>query len=315
MDGISAMVKTDVLSSVLRLLRFKANVFFHSSYCGGWSVDTSGSGRSTFHLIADGMGWLHMQQLDKPLALQKGDLVVFPRDAKHTISDYQQLNQLDTARQQTSSANATHSTQCQTNQEPTALICGYFDFDEPQRNPIMNALPEMVVVHGQNHQIEPWLATLITMIKTETDHHATGADVMVDKLSEILFIYVIRHYINDASPAKGLLAALSDIKISTALDAVHNHPAKPWTVATLAQQASMSRAAFAKRFSMVMDQSPMHYVSHWRMQLAHTELRESKKTVTEIAELVGYHNEVSFRKAFKQVTGISPGQVRKMGHV
>ena len=291
------MVINDVLSSVLRSLRFNASVFFHASYCGSWDVDTSGSGRCTFHLIASGKCFLHLQEGSEAIQLSAGDLIVFPRDAVHSISDNQ-------------NPNASEADFCDV-EETTALICGYFDFDDPQRNPIISALPETLIIKSNNNHIEPRLQTLIDLMKSETDDSIPGSDVVVDKLSEILFIYALRSYINEQAPASGILAALRDKHINSALDAIHDKPAEDWTVEKLAAVAGISRAPFSKQFSDLMQQPPMTYVGEWRMRLANIALKEGEKSMLEIAESVGYNSEVAFRKAFKKITGITPGQARK----
>ncbi len=293
------MEESDVLSGLLRQLRFRANVFFHSSYCGSWAVDTSGSGRSTFHLIASGNCYLHLPKQEQATPLSTGDLVVFPRDSKHRITD---------------NAEVEIKTQDDTciAKETTALICGYFDFDDPQRNPIINALPDTVLVKGNGNRVEPRLQVLIDLMKSEIESSITGSDVVVDKLSEILFIYALRSFISEKSPQSGILAALSNTYVARALEAIHDKPEHSWTVDKLANVAGLSRAAFSKHFSELMDQPPMTYVGEWRMQLANTALREGKKSMLDIAGSVGYSSEVAFRKAFKQITGITPGAARNM---
>jgi AraC-like DNA-binding protein len=298
------MITNDVLSSVLRLLRFNASVFFHSSYCGSWTIDTSGSGRSTFHLIASGNCYLHLPDEAEAIPLSKGDLIVFPLDSKHSITDSADPNAKDV------NSIPSEGDSCDV-KESTALICGYFDFDEPKRNPVINALPNTVIVKGHGNKVEPRLQTLIDLMKSETEKSITGSDVVIDKLSEILFIYALRSYINAQSPKSGILAALSDVQISRALDAIHDKPENAWTVEKLAAVAGLSRAPFSKHFSELLGQPPMTYVGEWRMQLANVALKEGRNSMAEIAESVGYHSEVAFRKAFKQITGITPGTARK----
>lgn len=293
------MVMNDVLSSVLRSLRFNASVFFHASYCGSWDVDTSGSGRCTFHLIASGNCFLHLPDNSDAIRLSAGDLIVFPRDAVHRISDNENPNI------------STDETEVCDVEETTALICGYFDFDDPRRNPVINALPETVLVKSNDNQVEPRLQTMIDLMKSETENTTPGSDVVVDKLSEILFIYALRSYINEQAPESGILAALTDTHLSRALDAIHDKPAEEWTVEKLAAVAGISRAPFSKHFSELMNQPPMTYVGEWRMQLANIALKEGKKSMLEIAESVGYNSEVAFRKAFKKITGVTPGEARK----
>lgn len=301
------MVNTDVLSSVLRLLRFKASVFFHARYCGSWTIDTSGSGRSTFHLIAGGNCYLHLPDQEKSIPLHTGDLIVFPRDSKHRITDVEIYNEDEHV------SNPIEVDSCEV-EGATALICGYFDFDDPKRNPVINALPDTVLVKGSGNIIEPRLQILIDLMKSETDNSVTGSDVVIDKLSEILFIYAVRSHINESAPQSGILAALTDTQISRALDAIHDKPAEAWTVEKLAMEAGISRAPFSAHFSELMGKPPMTYVGEWRMQLANVELKEGKKSMLEIAESVGYSSEVAFRKAFKQITGITPGAARNNTH-
>jgi AraC-like DNA-binding protein len=290
----------DVLAHVLRLLRFRASVFFHSSYCGEWAFTTAGSEHSTFHVVAAGECWLHMPSLAKPLKLQTGDLLVFPHDAPHVICDSEILPD-----------EGFESKKQGTDGKATAMICGYFEFDSPSStSPLIQVLPEYILVHSQNGEVVDWLGKVVNMMQLETDQGVSGFEAVIDKLSEILFIYVVRYYLIKEKPKKGLLGALLDSRVSDALRAFHRNPSHHWTVGYLATEANMSRAAFASLFAEVMEQTPMQYVTHWRMQLAYTELIESRRSVLDIAEMAGYRSEAAFRKAFKQVTGMTPGNVR-----
>lgn len=294
----------DVLSDVLRLLRLRASVYFHASFCGAWSVDASGSGKATFHLIARGVCWLHMPVLAQPISLCGGDLVVFPRDAVHAISATPEPPALPS-----------HSgVVTGVGEGPeTSVVCGYFEFDSPQANPILTALPEMLHIRGEEAVSAGWLDTLMRLIATEAEGGQPGADVVVDRLSDVLFIQIIRSYIRERHDTQGLLAALADPKVAAALQAVHQAPETAWTVDGLAHLAGMSRAAFAKRFQELMAMPPMAYVTHWRMQRAYALLRAGQLSVAEIAERSGYQAEAAFRKAFRQHVGVGPGAVRRDG--
>ena len=292
----------DVLSDVLRLLRLRASVFFHASFCGAWSVDASGSGKATFHLLARGNAWLHMPALDRPIPLRGGDLLVFPRDAAHVISADPEPPALPR-----------HSGVVMgggTGQE-ASLVCGYFEFDSPQANPVLAALPELLHIRGEEAARAGWLDMLMRLIAAETENEQPGGDVIVDRLSDVLFIQIIRTHIRAQGAAHGLLAALADARISRALQALHEAPETAWTVEALARHAGMSRAAFAQRFQALMAMPPMAYVTHWRMQRAYEWLRAGELSVAEIAERSGYQSEPAFRKAFRQHTGIGPGAVRR----
>lgn len=292
----------DVLSDVLRLLRLRASVFFHAGFCGNWSVDSSGSGKATFHLIARGACWLHMPERDEPLALRGGDLLVFPRDAVHVISVSAERISLP-AHSGVNSGDGEGPV--------TSVICGYFNFDSPQANPILAALPDVLHLRGDDTANAGWLDLLMRLIAAETESGDVGTDVVVDRLSDVLFIQVIRTYVRENPDKRGLLAALADRRISRALDALHESPGTAWTVEALADIAGMSRAAFAKRFQELMAMPPMSYVTHWRMQLAYELLHTSELSVAAIAERSGYQSEAAFRKAFSQLMGVGPGAVRR----
>lgn len=292
----------DVLSDVLRLLRLRASVFFHASFCGAWSIDSSGENKATFHLIARGACWLHMPSLRSPIPLRGGDLVVFPRDAVHVISASAELADLPP-----------HSGVIATGGEgpSTSVVCGYFEFDAPLANPILSALPDVVQIRGEDTANAGWIDLLMRFIASETENAEPGSDVMVDRLADVLFIQVVRTYMREHTDSTGLLAALSDRKLSRALQSLHETPEAAWTVEKLAETAGMSRAAFAKRFQELMGMAPMTYVTHWRMQRAYELLIKGDRSVASVAETSGYQAEAAFRKAFKQHMGFGPGAVRR----
>lgn len=295
-------VTMDVLSDVLRLLRLRASVFLHSDFCGTWTVDSSGSGKATFHLVAHGNCWLHLPGAHQPQALAAGDLVVFPRDARHIISGSTAPLPDETPPGIVTSGGEGAS---------TSLICGYFEFDSPQVNPLLDALPDAVHIRSEQADNAIWLDTLVRLISLETEVDSPGAEAIVDKLSDVLFVQVVRTYMRENGPPQGLLAALSDTQIYRALQAVHLSPGSAWSVEILAMEAGMSRSAFARRFQQLMNITPMHYVAGWRMQRAYDVLAEGRQSVAAVAETFGYQSEASFSKAFKQHVGVGPGAVRK----
>lgn len=292
----------DVLSDVLSVLHLRAHVFFQASLCGAWSVDASGSGKATYHVIARGNGWLHMSTHSAPIPLRGGDLVVFPRDAEHVISASPEPPDLPS-----------HSGVVQGAEEgpATTLVCGYFEFRNCRANPLLDALPDVVHIRGEDDAVAGRTDMLLRFIAAEAEGGAAGAEVMVDRLSDALFIHVIRDQLGKPSVRPGLLAALGDPRIRKALQALHQRPEDSWTVERLAQTAAMSRAGFAKRFQELMARSPMEYVTAWRMQLAERMLAGGELPVAVIATRCGYQTEAAFRKAFRRHTGYTPGWIRK----
>jgi len=292
----------DALSDVLGLLRLSARVFFHSSFCGSWSVNTSGSGIATFHLIARGACWLHMPETGQSISLRAGDLIVFPRDASHVISDKPELEG-DVERGVVRGGDR--------NGPSTSLICGYFEFGNQQSNPILDALPDAVHIRGEEAGNATWLNSLMRFLIVETEGATDGSAVVIDRLSDVLFVHVIRTYMKLSDHEDGFLAALTDGRVGKALREIHSRPGAAWSVDKLAKKAGMSRSAFARRFQELMKMTPMYYVAHWRMQCAWDELNAGSRSVSALAEKYGYGSEVSFRKAFRKHVGKGPGAVRR----
>ena len=292
----------DVISDILRLLDLRSSVYFHSSFCGSWAIDGKNPYQATFHLIARGNCWLHLVDKKTNIPLTGGDLVVFPRDVAHTISNSEQPPDMVAKPPRPAGVDEIPS---------ASLICGYFDFDSPQLNPLLDAMPDLVHIKNEDPARTSAMNSLLNAITTETESAAPGSEAVVDKLSEILFIHIVRAYMAQSSVESGVLAALADKALSKVVAAIHQAPGARWSVDKLAEQAGMSRSAFAKYFQRVTGMTPMQYVTRWRMQVAYETLRNSKTPVALIAEQAGYQTEASFRKAFKDTTGEGPGAVRK----
>lgn len=297
----------DTLSPVLRSFALRASVFFHSTYCGTWTVDTSGENKATFHVIARGACWLHLPSRNEPMALQGGDLVVFPRDARHVISSTAEPLKAGDVPQ----AQGTTIPPETIDGPSTALICGYFEFEQSAWNPLLEALPEIIIIRGDEAAHTALMDSLMRFIIFETESEQLGIDLVIDRMCDVLFIHVVRTCLQREQYDEGFLTALADQNLSRALNDIHQHPERPWSVASLAQQAGMSRSAFAERFHRLVKLSPMQYVTHWRMQYAFGLLTSTRQSVSSIAGQNGYQSEAAFSKAFKRQYGKGPGAVRR----
>ena len=292
----------DILSDILRTLHLRAEVFLHACFRGDWAVDTSGDRRATFHMVSRGGSWLHMPDSTEPIPLAAGDLVVFPHDARHTLSNRETPPDKDFPRNQPPAPDAPGPA--------VTLICGYFDFERHSWNPLMEALPEVMVIRSDESANVPLMDALGRFMVYETEHDLIGGSLLIDKLSEILFIHVIRSHMGQCRE-RGFIAALSDARVGRALSRMHESPALNWNVERLADAAGMSRSAFAQRFSRLVEMTPMQYLTRWRMTRANELFITTGWSVAQVAEDCGYRSEVAFAKAFKKHFGYGPGQARK----
>lgn len=290
----------DLLADVLSGYRLTASVFRHDDWCGRWQVNTSGSRRTMFHLIGRGACWLHLKGRGAPVALAGGDLVVFPHDAWHVLTP--------TPARPRSGATAFPAGDAEG--PVTNLLCGYFDFGVA-RNPILEALPEMIHIRCEQTPAYARLESLARLILAEAEAGDDGQHLVLGRLADALFVMVLRAYVGEAKDRRGLLAALADARVSKALAAAHREPGRPWTVESLAHAAGMSRTAFSVTFGELVGEPPLRYLTALRMRRAAELLQDRGRSVAAVAEELGYETEAAFRRAFKRVQGVGPGAVRR----
>jgi AraC-like DNA-binding protein len=156
------------------------------------------------------------------------------------------------------------------------------------------------------------MESTLRLMAVEARQARPGGEAVMTRLADILVIQAIRSWLEtDPAARKGWLGALRDRQIGPALTLIHRDPARPWTVAALARERAMSRSAFAARFTALVGEPAMQYVTRWRMQLAYSQLEEEGATVAELARRFGYRSEAAFARAFKRVVGMPPGEVRR----
>lgn len=287
----------DLISSVLSAYQLKAGIYDNPRFCGLWQHSTAGMRRAAFHLIGSGGCWVHTRLELEPRRLEAGDLVALPHDDWHML----------TAQPKLQGEAVRHVVE---GEGPfTTMVCGYFDFEAGQHNPVLDALPPLIIVPGADGG-RP-MAVLSELLLSESECEDIGTRTVLDKLADALFVVVVRYYINSSSNPKGVLAGLADPRLRKALAAMHRAPGEHWTLETLAQQAGMSRTSFAQAFNERLGMPPFDYLTRWRMTRAELQLRNPGVSVGRVAEEMGYETEAAFRKAFKRVHGVGPGSIRR----
>lgn len=294
------MLGNDGLSLILQRLRLQAEVYVHADFCGSWVVDTSGSRKVPFHLVESGNSWLHLPG-ESPRLLTAGELVIFPHDQEHQLSNQAQLPE-DVQRNQIPQHNP--------DLPSTTLACGSFEFANRSVWPLLDGLPEVIVLDLNNTRRFGQTQALMQLMIVELQQRDVGCKAVVDQLAAALFIHVLRSQLEEGL-SQGILAALFDPHIGQALTLLHQRPAEEWSVELLAKEVGMSRSLFSERFRTLAGKTPMRYLAEWRMQEARDLLLNTDRSIGAIAEACGYQSEVAFRKAFRSITGKTPGAVRR----
>jgi AraC-like DNA-binding protein len=192
------------------------------------------------------------------------------------------------------------------------MVCGFIESSELLFAPFFRTLPDLLVEQVGDQAVGALLATTVQEVLSLVEAATPGTQMMLGRMMEILFIEVLRrHAARLSSGDIGLLGALNDPIVGRALQSIHMEPARKWTAADLAREAGTSRTVLAERFNALLGRPPIDYVLSWRIQLAADRLRNTRDPLAAIAADVGYESEAAFNRAFKRVTGISPGRWRE----
>ncbi len=314
----------DALSEVLKIVKLRGALFFNAEFSAPWCLASSQSSQVApllcpgaghviiYHYLADGRAYARLPHGSRR-DLEPGDVVIFPHGDAHILGNGAAGKPVDSLK--TFANNLNHGLKLARyggGGELTRFVCGYMACDPSLSEVVLAGLPSMFVVNIANNFAGQWLANSIQFSVREAEGQGTGSDVVVAKLSEVLFVETLRRFIQDLpDEQKGWLAGARDPVIGEALALLHKHPSHTWTIAKLAHQVGVSRTRFAARFRHFLDEPPMAYLARWRLKLAAEILVSSNGNVSEIAAEVGYASEAAFNRMFKREFGCPPAQFRR----
>lgn len=311
MSIVNQLHSNDVLTEVLSTLSLKGNIFCCSDLSAPWAMDLPKTDFAHFHVLERGSAWLKLKNSNQTIALASGDLVIVTYGEGHIISDSPEtppvaLDQI--LQQRRSSCNVI---EYGGNGIKSRLICGSFQFDRSTLSPLLAILPPLIHIQSNQGQMADWLESTLKMLAYEARNLKPGSQTILSRLIDIIFVQALRAWLEEQTElAGGWLGALRDSQIGTSISLIHQDPGQNWSVATLANQVGMSRSLFAARFTTLVGEPPLAYLTRWRMHLAATTLAKEKATMTTVANSVGYESEAAFSKAFKRYFGISPSSYR-----
>lgn len=315
-------VPADVLSELLRVLRLTGSVFMNGHFSEPFGVysprqwDASAPlahlrHMSLFHLIAtgdctitgeDGTTW----------ETSTGDIVLMPNAIEHRLSRGQPKQFVPGPDLVSEGPVKGCSVVRHGGDGPdTRIVCGFLESAELVTAPLFRTLPSVLVERTRDNPVAGMLASTAGEILRQLDEARPGAELLLGRLMEMLFVEVLRRHAASLPPGTvGMLAALRDPLMARALKQLHADPARHWTVEALAREAGASRTVIAERFNTLLGKPPIEYLTGWRIQTAAERLRSSNDSLAQVAEAIGYDSEASFSRAFKRTMGISPGAWR-----
>jgi AraC-like DNA-binding protein len=302
----------DPLSEVLQNLRLSGVAYARCDLTCPWGIDLPPQSAASFHFVVRGACWLHTVALGW-VQLNAGDAVLLPHGTQHAIAD--------SARSRTQPlegipleeiGDRTYQLRAGGGGSSSLLVCCSVSFEEPALHPLLELMPEALVVRAASTS-DSTLPLLLDTMAREVDAQRIGAATVMTRLADLVIARIIRSWVEEqCQNTTGWLAAIQDPKIGQALAAIHRRPGDAWSVNALADVSQTSRSVFSERFTSVVGVPPARYLARWRMHLASEWLRRDRLSVAQTALRLGYESEASFSRAFKRSLGVPPSAVRRL---
>jgi len=336
-------VSADTLSDLLRTVRLRGALFYYIEGSSPWvaqappaqeiipAILPGAEHMIEFHGIVKGSCWAAIVG-ESPVRLEAGDVILFPQGDPHVMSSAPGMRapavdnrfyfaprppQLPYALavDETGTAPAPRITTARLDgggPERATIVCGFLGLDAQPFNPLLAALPRVLRVPGGALGSGSWVTTFLQAVVAESNQRRPGGEAVLERMSEMLFVEVLRRHIDSLAPEQtGWLAGMRHPAVGRALALLHDRPSAPWTLESLSREAGLSRSSLHERFVHFLGQPPMQYLTRWRMQVAAGLLRDTSAKVLDVALEVGYESEAAFSRAFKREVGVSPAAWRR----
>src|SRR5471030_279300 len=305
----------DALSRTLALYPARSALEVRCQLGAPWVLEheAEAPGVAPYHLIVAGAAWLDRVGADS-IALQAGEIVLLPRGCAHRLrADHADAN-LHAAPLRISAGARGLQWKRNDGEGPVAdILCGQFEFEHGAANPVLMALPEVLLVRTAGRADFTSLQALMAMLRSETETQQAGGGVLLAHLSSALFALLMRVWLEQSKPSSGLFALLGERRLLPAVQAMLAAPEQAWALNDLARLCHMSRASFVRLFNHVAGTTPATVLLHTRMAQAAVWLARHERSVRDIGEAVGYQSEAAFNRAFKRYFGVGPGLYRSSG--
>jgi AraC-like DNA-binding protein len=313
---------TDPLSDVLRSVRLTGGLFLDAQFTAPWCVAAHITAEYCrpflvnpvqligYHFIIEGGLYISVEG-EPAMEVSAGEIVLLPRNDGHMLASTPGLEPVSTVDLvQPSSDGGLARIVHGGGGEATRIVCGFLGNDEAS-NSLIATLPRLLKVDVRDGTSRDWIEASVRFAAGEVAAGRVASSSVMSRLSELLFVEAVRQYSWTLSDEEaGWLKGLKDPHVGRALALIHQDTTAPWSTETLAREVALSRTAFVVRFTKTVGLPPIRYLTVWRLQTAKLQLRETGKTIGQLAHAVGYESEEAFSRAFKREFGLSPARWR-----
>jgi len=318
---------SDALSDLLRTVRLTGATFFDVVARNPWAAEQptrelvlpkilpGAEHLISYHVVTEGRCYAGIIG-EEPIALDAGEVIVFTRGDAHVMSSNPGMRAQPVTPAEmeavTSGSLPFFKSVGGEGTPSVKLVCGFLACDAHPFNPLLDNLPPIIKAGNPQGGDANWLGQFIRLARSESADKRAGGESVLAKLSELMFIEVVRQYLETLPPEQaGWLAGLRDPFVGKALSLMHGKPAHDWTIEELAKDVGLSRSVLAERFTDLVGMPPMHYLAKWRMQIAAGLLSGGNTNMATIAAEIGYGSEAAFSRAFKKSVGVPPSAWRR----
>ena len=314
----------DALSEILRVVRLDSAIYFNAELSEPWCL-ASPEARTLapvlaggaahviiYHLLCEGAAYVQVQDGER-VALSPGDIVTFPHGDGHLLGSGPSVAPVDVASALPGVLEkGLELLHLGGGGAPSRFICGFLACDPQLSQTFLGGLPALIRVNIRDDPSGQWLENSLAFSVAQAANREAGASAMLTRLSEAVFVETLRRYVRQLPEGHtGWLAGARDAAVGKALTLLHRRHADPWTVASLAREVGLSRTVLAERFRHFIGQSPMAYLTRWRLLLGSRALTTTSQSVAEVASEAGYESEAAFNRAFKREYGLPPARYRR----
>ncbi|HEY6716849.1 MAG TPA: AraC family transcriptional regulator [Reyranella sp.] len=325
---------TDALSDVLRAVRLAGAVYFDVVARAPWVAEQptremvlpkilpGAQHLISYHVVTEGRCFAGIIGAE-PIAVEAGEVVVFTKGDPHVMSSSPGMRAAPVTAEAFDEAAASplpfsvsYGAAGGGGPPSVKLVCGFLACHGQPFNLLLDNLPPVIKAGNPRDGVSNWLGEFIRVAISESTNKRAGGESVLAKLSELMFIEVVRRHLEAVPPVQiGWLAGLRDPFVGKALSLIHRSPARNWTIEELARDVGLSRSVLAERFADLVGLPPMHYLAKWRMQIASELLSGGSTNMATVAAEIGYGSEAAFSRAFKKMVGVPPSAWRRgLGH-